>query len=373
MNLRNLDDETLRKNTKWLAQEDRTRLVILLRHLRENEKRRLFSKDGFESIHEYVVEELKYSDDEAGRRISAMRLLRELPEIAGCLEDGSLNMTNACMARVLFKKEKKAGRKCSTEQKREIVGRLIGKSTRHAAKIVAEINPDMKKTKVLTYSLIENDELREKVLKVKGQFAHIDPEMTFEELLDRLCDMALDSKSPAAPRVDSEADIRRRVRERDGHKCTKCGSTHAVQEDHIVPVAAGGETTYENLRLLCRNCNLRAAIEFYGQQKMDQFLESPVRPYVCGPPYGGGPPRPRGGKPTPRHHGGKPPAQPPYRKQLRNQAGACPIYSLRLSGPLPMIESTRSPCVHRYRIFRNQIPARENARQNRGAAEVSLT
>ena len=125
--------------------------------------------------------------------------------------------------------------------------------------------------------------------------------MPLEDLLNRLCDMALEqraelvakrskSESPAAPRVaksgeeqESEASIRRRVRIHYGHKCSNCGSTHAVQEDHIIPVAAGGKTTFENMRLLCKNCNLRAAIDYFGQKKMDSYLEAPVRQYICGP------------------------------------------------------------------------------------------
>lgn len=55
------------------------------------------------------------------------------------------------------------------------------------------------------------------------------------------------------------AKLKREVSRRDENRCsyqdrkTKrvCGSGHALEYDHIVPVCAGGESTVENLRLLC--------------------------------------------------------------------------------------------------------------------------
>ena len=38
---------------------------------------------------------------------------------------------------------------------------------------------------------------------------------------------------------------------RDGGKCIKCGSTHNLTADHIIPVAKGGVTALHNLRTLC--------------------------------------------------------------------------------------------------------------------------
>ena len=54
------------------------------------------------------------------------------------------------------------------------------------------------------------------------------------------------------------AALRDEVFERDQGRCTftgprgqRCGSKHMLQIDHRVPVARGGESTLENLRLLC--------------------------------------------------------------------------------------------------------------------------
>jgi len=45
------------------------------------------------------------------------------------------------------------------------------------------------------------------------------------------------------------------VGKRDGFHCAACATTKSLELDHITPVAQGGETTEENLQLLCRKCN----------------------------------------------------------------------------------------------------------------------
>jgi hypothetical protein len=60
------------------------------------------------------------------------------------------------------------------------------------------------------------------------------------------------------------AALSRMIWQRDLGKCTHCGSTHALQIDHIRPFAKGGTTEASNLRLLCRSCNLHFAIKQFG-------------------------------------------------------------------------------------------------------------
>lgn len=50
------------------------------------------------------------------------------------------------------------------------------------------------------------------------------------------------------------------IYERDGHRCKKCGKhdrfANDLEIDHIIPIAKGGKSTYDNLQTLCHKCNV---------------------------------------------------------------------------------------------------------------------
>ncbi|HEX6791861.1 MAG TPA: HNH endonuclease signature motif containing protein [Candidatus Krumholzibacteria bacterium] len=80
------------------------------------------------------------------------------------------------------------------------------------------------------------------------------------------------AEQPAVPgKRYIPAAVRDEVFQRDGGKCTfvgtsgnRCGSTLAIQLDHIVPVALGGTSTPANLRLLCAKHNRLEAQRLLG-------------------------------------------------------------------------------------------------------------
>jgi len=54
-------------------------------------------------------------------------------------------------------------------------------------------------------------------------------------------------------------NLRRRVIERDGKWCVYCDedlSDKEIHMDHVIAESKGGETTYNNLQVTCRKCNL---------------------------------------------------------------------------------------------------------------------
>jgi 5-methylcytosine-specific restriction endonuclease McrA len=74
------------------------------------------------------------------------------------------------------------------------------------------------------------------------------------------------------------AAVRREVWKRDGGQCTfegpdghRCASRWRLEPDHIVPVALGGTSTIDNLRLRCHGHNLLEAERAFGREHMDQF------------------------------------------------------------------------------------------------------
>ena len=74
------------------------------------------------------------------------------------------------------------------------------------------------------------------------------------------------------------AAVRDDVFARDKGRCTyvgrtgkRCGSTQALQIDHIKPVTRGGANTESNLRLLCAKHNRLAAEEVFGEAFTARF------------------------------------------------------------------------------------------------------
>jgi len=356
MNLRNLSDQVLQTKTENLAQQEREILTELLHHLSEIETRRLYSALGFKSLFDYAVKKLSYSADQAARRISAMRLMKELPEIEAKIETGELTLTNLSLAHSLFRKEE-----ASRSDKIDVLKELENKSTRDAEKIILSraSEPTLlrhDRTRVVAGHKIEicfiaDERLGEKLEKVRGLLAHSNPNCTMAELIEKLCDLSIEKLSPAhqvrktrnraarlsnptshapvnlskecseptvpalslepaipstksftafeqdvdskpgAPRghcVRAEAKtsktcarsrqisrvLRRTIWQRDQGKCSNCDSSYALEIDHLQPKSLGGSDHIENLRLLCRSCNQRAAIEELGLAKMRAHFET---------------------------------------------------------------------------------------------------
>ena len=74
------------------------------------------------------------------------------------------------------------------------------------------------------------------------------------------------------------AAVRRAVWARDQGRCSwpldsggRCGSTHRLELDHVVPWAAGGDDSSANLRLTCRAHNALAARAAFGSRCVDRY------------------------------------------------------------------------------------------------------
>jgi hypothetical protein len=331
MNLRAMSDSQLLQKAESLAQRERELLTEILHHLREIESRRLFSAVGCASLFDYCIRKLGYSADQAARRIAAMRLLKELPEIEKKIEEGSLNLTNLGMAQRLFSAEK-----TSKPEKLEILQKLENKSTREAEKILVErsseptkLRPDRVRsvtTNKVEISFVADESLAAKLDRVKGLLAHTESAASMAKLISKVCDIAIERLSPTEKKTkaagaiakksnglggpesqiasgprdralepkagplgaplghcgdDGRArrrnyipeNVRREIWNKAGNKCQNCRSTNALQIDHIRPVFLGGHDLEENLRLLCRTCNQRAAVEKLGLNKMRRYWD----------------------------------------------------------------------------------------------------
>ncbi|MCB9026902.1 MAG: HNH endonuclease [Bdellovibrionaceae bacterium] len=466
LNLKQLNDQELLTQTQLLVQKERHLLTQILHHLKEVDRRKLFSDLGYQSLFEYTVKELKFSEGQAGRRIQAMRLIKELPEIENKIESGVLSLTNISQAQAYFREVKKSEfnkNKSSTSDlninktsrnepnkmlcnldKLKLLESLENKSTREGQKIVLQMLPEisipkekerilseshteirfvmnqelknrlselrsllgakgatMKMAELISYMAqtnieiikikkfgkkrVQNEQAQIKVEKIKELQSHLEEEKNqplFEfqnkaskkesdlpcgainntkninnnlqikrklpyskqakakiqqnEIAPELqCNMNFTaknnssfkniyedglSKKPIAPEFicnkrsktiknhlasdeipkhrfselaskpnTTENTINRstvkstssryisqllkyQIWQRDQGKCQKCSSQSFLNIDHIKPIAIGGESKLENLRLLCFNCNARQAVKVFGLKRMESFL-----------------------------------------------------------------------------------------------------
>ncbi|HVK60238.1 MAG TPA: HNH endonuclease signature motif containing protein [Bdellovibrionales bacterium] len=315
MNLRQLTDDAVLSSTERAVQTERDAISNTLHHFLEVDRRRLYSKLKFKSLKDYIVGHLKYSESEAWFRISAMQLLKELPEIEPQINDGSLQLSNLVLARRAFSQETHQSKEAETparakEEKLAVIKRLENVSKSEALKILKE-ETGMVVTATESWRELSDGKVEVKTVlteeaaslanELKGLLAHSHPQISNGELIElalkalkREIDPTEKAKRAQAKITVPEqsqsvasgryipATVRHHVWMRDAGKCTNCGSNHAVQYEHIVPFALGGKSTIENVKLLCRNCNQRTAIESFGVSKMQKYLSEPSREYVIG-------------------------------------------------------------------------------------------
>ena len=131
MNLCELSDDVLLSETLLAACAERAATALLLHHLCEVERRRLFAREGFSSLFDYCLRRLKMSESQAARRVNASRALALMPELGVKIESGALTLSNLSLAQVSFRREPR-----SLASKRSLLSELEGKTTREAEKIL---------------------------------------------------------------------------------------------------------------------------------------------------------------------------------------------------------------------------------------------
>jgi hypothetical protein len=104
-----------------------TRQVLL--HMMEIERREIHLARGYGSLHSFAVEVLGYSDGSAARRVAAMRLIREMPETAEQLVQGTLTLETMSTLSNHFRASKP-----SREVKRQLVASAQNLSKRELEK-----------------------------------------------------------------------------------------------------------------------------------------------------------------------------------------------------------------------------------------------
>lgn len=321
MILNKLTDQALHLMLKDLVGRERILLTEVLGHLQEVERRRLYSDYRRSSLFDYAVSELGYSEDQAHRRIQAMRLMKVVPEIKDKLSTGALSLTNAAKAQSLFRKASKSSVMKPMNKKKQlaVIETIENKSTREAERELLKFQPcDILPADNLKALSPDHSELRvvvsqdtlDKLEEVRALLGPKGIDLSHDELLQLMADTAVaklkekrfgkrrvqrglcesnevdtrvdDKKSSPSELLGAQqvnvkayknqrylsAALKHAVWQRDGGQCCKCSSLRNLQYDHIQPIGLGGRSELDNIRLLCFSCNQRAGMRVYGMQSM---------------------------------------------------------------------------------------------------------
>ncbi len=322
-----LSDSELLLETRRLCDVERENTVRLLHLLREVEARALFAR-SHSSLFDYCVNALGLSEDQAQRRIAAMRVLRsvEAPElIEARVASGELKISQLAQVQTFIRTEKKEARRVvSQAETHSLLESLVGKSSRETERVLLNLSPALQlkrqteeRVRPVTADLTEvkfvaDSELTALMEEARGLLAHganMNPSLSdlFKRALTSWVEMKKrekgllpkkeTSKKNSPPpvkatntRVNTDESPwtsrkiiptsrfiriaeKRQIAVRAQGRCefltssgSRCGSRHALEVHHLLPYALGGENRAENLGLYCKLHNAaQAKLDFPAQ------------------------------------------------------------------------------------------------------------
>lgn len=116
---------------------------------------------------------------------------------------------------------------------------------------IKKINQSLKQE---TLDNLEREEIKQTVYK-KERKKMIERETLDELIAEGKVFNVITAKN--GNRMTIPQDVASAVWNRDGGRCCICGSRTDLEFDHIIPLSKGGATTFRNLQLLCKNCNIK--------------------------------------------------------------------------------------------------------------------
>ena len=314
-----MSDRDLLDHVKRAAQRERETSVQLIALLMELDARKLYLAEGCSSLFTYCRQVLHLSEHAAYGRIEAARTARRYPVILERLAEGTLHLTAIGLLGPHLTRENhlQVLEAAAHKSKREIealVARLCprpdvpatvrklpergtalapgelktgGPNESEAAlpsaanapltpsrpASVTPLAPERYKIQ-FTVSRETHDRLRRAQDLMRHTIPDGDPGAIFERALALLVGELERTKLAATdrPRTDQThasrsrnipAAVKRAVWQRDGGRCAfkgaqgRCTETGFLEFHHVVPYAAGGETSVKNLELRCGLCRYR--------------------------------------------------------------------------------------------------------------------
>jgi hypothetical protein len=328
--LADLPDRDLLAVVERSLSAEREATACLVAHLGEIDARRLYAAEAFGSMFEFCVEALHMAEGAAYNRIAAARAARRFPVILEMLAAGSVHVTAVRLLAPHLTPENHrellaAARHKSRREVEHIVAalapqppvpssirRLPVKTSAYQPPPAAAPLPAAPQTSgpvrpalplagrpavvaplsAETYKVqcTVSEKTHDKLRLAQDMLRHQIPNGDIAEILDRALAVLLEQLArqkfaatgqPRPGRATTPgsrhipAEVKRAVWLRDLGRCTfvaengrRCGATGFVEFHHVMPFAAGGEATVENLRLTCRLHNAYEAELAFGPPRI---------------------------------------------------------------------------------------------------------
>lgn len=294
MDFRNISDSELLKQMSALVQSERKLTAEIIEFIKEIDRRKLYISLGFTSLFDYMTRHLGYTPGSAQRRIDSARLLRDVPELKAQIQTGELNLSQlSAVARAVREKQKTAS--VSLEDKRELIHAIQSQDLLTSEQTIAQmLDLPVKEKEIKLFQQDESVRIELTLSKqqyalleeVKALMSHVNPNPTVSDLFEYLAKRWIKQKTGAVGSVTENKNqktvtakmaveknraaasnkryipsaIRKQILQRSTGcqwktEGKQCGSRFQPQIDHIQPIWAGGESTPENLQLLCAHHN----------------------------------------------------------------------------------------------------------------------
>ncbi len=310
MELKNISNQELIQRIEKLVRTERKITHLVLLHIAEIEDRKIYADMGYDGMYAYLTRGLGYSEGSAYRRLQSARLLKQLPEVAEKIEDGSLNLTQLSQVQKIVKSE-------SLQAAQEVLTKIENKNSFETQKVLAtefnlpiqtheKIKPQQDDSVRLEITL--TPEQYEYLKQAQSLLSHICPPSSMAEVLAALAQnyvqkklksaisntkkitqqkttaINTESKSTNKPLTQSanaraehlnkkpyrkyiSIHTKRDLLQKANQQCEyvdhksqqKCTSRFQLEIDHIQPLAIGGSDEVRNLRVLCRIHNAMMA------------------------------------------------------------------------------------------------------------------
>ncbi len=252
---------------QFLHKQEKEILSETIRLLGEIRKYKIFSDYQCKDLLEFCQKILGYTESQSHRRIGALNLIDRYEEL-----DPTMPLTHIMNAGNLFDQ---CGPNISKEEKIEIIGEIKNKPTQEAKEILKAKGREIQGKDPLPKKDFQT-KIRKQNNKVIVTFELTEEEFEMMDSLSKgknnLKEVVMDSikinKELRDRKKHAQAEVKRAAFKKSEGRCSHCNTMKNLEYDHKIPFALGGKSDKENIRLLCKNCNLRAGIVVFGLEKM---------------------------------------------------------------------------------------------------------